>query len=100
MPAPPFDVGAFLRRVEAAAPIEAVEEVADALGEWIGAHRVAFLIADFSGRAVVRLTSSGPAVDGARRYSHEQAETIPLRAAATNRSCGPSGSTCSRWTTE
>src|SRR3954454_25116774 len=78
MPAPPFDVGAFLRRVEAAAPIEAVEEFADALGEWIGAHRVAFLIADFSGRAVVRLTSSGPAVDGARRYSHEQAETIPL----------------------
>jgi serine phosphatase RsbU (regulator of sigma subunit) len=76
--APPFDVGAFLERVEAAAPIEAVEEFAAALGEWIGARRVAFLIADFSGRAVVRLTSSGPAVDGARSYSQERAETLPL----------------------
>src|SRR4051812_35722158 len=75
---PPFDVGAFLGRVEAAAPIEAVEEFAAALGEWIGARRVAFLIADFSGRAVVRLTSSGPAVDGARSYSEERAETLPL----------------------
>src|SRR4051794_31440244 len=76
--APPFDVGALLQRVEAAAPIEAVEEVSDALAEWVGARRVTFLIADFSGRAVVRLRSSATAVDGGRNSSDERAETIPL----------------------
>jgi serine phosphatase RsbU (regulator of sigma subunit) len=73
-----FDVGALLERVEAAAPIDAVEQVADALAEWVGARRVTFLIADFSGRSLVRLTSSGPAADGARTRSEEQAETVPL----------------------
>ncbi|MGY1617506.1 PP2C family protein-serine/threonine phosphatase [Geodermatophilus sp. SYSU D00691] len=73
-----FDVGALLDRVEAAAPIEAVEQVAAALGEWAGAHRVTFLIADFSGRSLVRLTSGGPAIEGSRTRSAEQAETVPL----------------------
>src|SRR3954462_2590438 len=73
-----FDVGALLERVEAAAPIDAGEQVAAALAEWVGARRVTFLIADFSGRSLVRLTSSGPAVEGARTRSDEQAETVPL----------------------
>src|SRR5438270_5435337 len=77
---PGFDVGAFLGRVEAAAPIEAVEEFGDALAEWVDARRVTFLIADFSGRAVVRLTSSGAAREGARSHSGEQAETLPMAA--------------------
>jgi hypothetical protein len=38
---------------------------------------VTFLIADFSGRAVVRLTSAGR-VDGARSHGVEQAETLQL----------------------
>jgi serine phosphatase RsbU (regulator of sigma subunit) len=38
---------------------------------------VTLLIADFSGRAVVRLTSAG-LVEGARSQGAEQAETIPL----------------------
>jgi serine phosphatase RsbU (regulator of sigma subunit) len=76
--APSFDVGAFLARVEEAAPIEAVEQVAEALAEWVDARRVTFLIADFSGRAVVRLTSTGPAAEGAPTRSEEQAETVPL----------------------
>jgi serine phosphatase RsbU (regulator of sigma subunit) len=76
--APSFDVGAFLARVEEAAPIEAVEQVADALAEWVDARRVTFLIADFSGRSVVRLTSTGPAVEGARTRADERAETVPL----------------------
>jgi len=76
--APSFDVGAFLARVEEAAPIEAVEQVAQALAEWVDAHRVSFLIADFSGRSVVRLISTGPTVEGARARSDEQAETVPL----------------------
>jgi serine phosphatase RsbU (regulator of sigma subunit) len=72
-----IDVGALLEKVEAAAPIDAVEAVATALCEMVGAHSVTFLIADFSGRAVVRLTSAGR-VKGARSHGAEQAETVPL----------------------
>jgi serine phosphatase RsbU (regulator of sigma subunit) len=72
-----IDVGVLLEKVEAAAPIDAVEAVATALCEMVDAHAVTFLIADFSGRSVVRLTSAGR-VDGARRHGVEQAETLPL----------------------
>ena len=72
-----IDVGALLEKVEAAAPIDSVEAVATALCEMVDAHAVTFLIADFSGRAVVRLTSAGR-VDGARSHGVEQAETLPL----------------------
>jgi serine phosphatase RsbU (regulator of sigma subunit) len=73
-----IDVGALLEKVEAAAPIDAVEAVATALGEMVDARAVALLIADFSGRAVVRLTSSTRGVEGARSHGVEQAETLPL----------------------
>jgi serine phosphatase RsbU (regulator of sigma subunit) len=73
-----IDVGALLKRVETAAPIDAVEAVAATLGEMIDARAVALLIADFSGRAVVRLTSSTRGVEGARSQGVEQAETLPL----------------------
>src|SRR4029453_164692 len=72
-----IDVGALLQKVEAAAPIDAVEAVATALCEMVDAEAVTFLIADFSGRAVVRLTSAGR-VEGARSRGIEQAETVPL----------------------
>lgn len=72
-----IDVGALLERVEAAAPIEAVEVVAAELATMLDAHRVRLLIADFSGRAVVRLTSTDR-VSGARSHGVEQAETLPL----------------------
>jgi serine phosphatase RsbU (regulator of sigma subunit) len=74
---PMIDVGALLERVEAAAPIDAVDAVAAALGDMVRARSVALLIADFSGRAVVRLTSAGR-VEGARGQGVEQAETLPL----------------------
>ena len=75
---PLIDVGALLEKVESAAPIDSVPAVAAALGEMIGAREVNLLIADFSGRALVRLTSAAR-VDGARRQGrHEQAETLPL----------------------
>src|SRR4051794_5325532 len=73
-----FDIGAFIERAEAAAPIEAVEEFGDALAERFRARRVTFLIADFSGRAVVRLTTTASGAEGARRQSGEHAETLPL----------------------
>jgi serine phosphatase RsbU (regulator of sigma subunit) len=72
-----LDLGALLERVEAAAPIEAVEVMAGTLAGMVGAREVAFLIADFSGRAVVRLTSAG-SVEGARSHAGEQAETMSL----------------------
>ncbi|CCG04820.1 PP2C family protein-serine/threonine phosphatase [Blastococcus saxobsidens] len=72
-----IDVGDLLQKVEAAAPIEAVEAVADALGAMVEARGVTLLIADFSGRAVVRLTS-GALVECARGHGIEQAETLPL----------------------
>jgi len=72
-----IDVGALLERVEAAPPVDAVEAVAEALGEMVDAHSVTLLIADFSGRSVVRLTSQAR-IDGARGHGVEQAETLPL----------------------
>ncbi|MGY2002411.1 PP2C family protein-serine/threonine phosphatase [Blastococcus sp. SYSU DS1024] len=72
-----IDVGAVLQKVEAAAPIEAVEVVAAELGAMVDATAVTLLLADFSGRAVIRLTSAGR-VDGARSHGVEQAETLPL----------------------
>jgi serine phosphatase RsbU (regulator of sigma subunit) len=72
-----IDVGALLHEVESAAPIDAVQAVAVSLGEMVGAREVYLLIADFSGRALVRLTSAG-SVPGARSHGVEQAETLPL----------------------
>lgn len=72
-----IDVGALLQRVEAAPPIEAVEVVAAELGAMVRARTVALLITDFTGRAVVRLTSADR-VSGARSHGVEQAETLSL----------------------
>jgi hypothetical protein len=72
-----IDVGTLLEKVEAAAPIDAVDAVTAALGEMVAARSAALLIADFSGRAVIRLTSAN-LVEGARGHGVEQAETLPL----------------------
>jgi serine phosphatase RsbU (regulator of sigma subunit) len=72
-----IDVGQLLREVEAAAPIDSVPVVAARLAEMVDAREVDFLITDFSGRAVVRLTSAGQ-VEGARSRGVERAETVPL----------------------
>jgi hypothetical protein len=72
-----IDVGRLLAKVEASPPSEAVPVVAAALAEMVDTREVHFLIADFSGRAVVRLTSAGP-VEGARGRGVDQAETLEL----------------------
>jgi serine phosphatase RsbU (regulator of sigma subunit) len=72
-----IDVGALLEKVEAAAPIDSVQAVAASLGEMIDAREVNLLVTDFTGRSVVRLTSTDR-VDGARSHGVEQAETLPL----------------------
>ena len=72
-----IDLGAILQRVEASAPVDAVKAVATTLAEMVGAAEVSFLVADFTGRSVVRLSSAGR-VEGARTHGVEQAETLQL----------------------
>ena len=73
----------MLDEAEAASPVDAVEAVTRELGIALGASTVSFLIADLSGRALVRLThATGP--DGAtsgtddRREDDESASVLPF----------------------
>ena len=72
-----IDLGALLEKVEAAAPIDSVHAVAASLGDMIQARAANLLVTDFTGRSVVRLTSTDR-VEGARSHGVEQAETIRL----------------------
>jgi hypothetical protein len=76
-----IDLGAILERVEASAPVDSVKVVATMLADMVGADDVTFLVSDFSGRSVVRLTSAGR-VDGARSHGVDHAETVPLAGTA------------------
>ena len=75
----------MLDLAEAASPLDAVDAVARGLGTALGAISVSFLIADLSGRGLVRLahvTVSEPAADpkaaGARRDVDESAVLMPF----------------------
>lgn len=82
------DAGRLLEAAGAASPLDAVEGVARELGLAFGARAVSFLIADLSGRALVRLAhvplSSGPdgsrssLVPGERRDAEESAIVLPF----------------------
>jgi serine phosphatase RsbU (regulator of sigma subunit) len=78
-----------LDAAEAASPVEAVEAVTGELGRALGALRVSFLVADLSGRALVRLahvelrTPEGapappPVAPGERRAAQESATVVPF----------------------
>lgn len=54
------DLRALLDAVEAAPPVEAVEVMARELGKMLGADDVSFLIADFSGDALIRFLATPP----------------------------------------
>jgi hypothetical protein len=75
---PRTDLRAFLERVEAASPTDAIEVVTDELVAMFGAHTVSFLIADFSGRSLVRFSTPPGGVPGTRRQGTEQAEELSL----------------------
>ena len=51
-----LDLNTLLASVEAAPPIDATEVVAAALTDALGARDVSFLIADYSGRSLIRLS--------------------------------------------
>jgi hypothetical protein len=55
----PLNLSSLLAAVEAAPPVAAVDVLAAALAEAIGAREVSFLIADFSGQSLIRLGHSG-----------------------------------------
>src|SRR3712207_9019459 len=72
-----LDLGSLLGAVENAPPVSAADVLARQLGEAVRATDVAFLIADFSGQALIRL---GHQRNGAasRTQGQETAERVPL----------------------
>jgi serine phosphatase RsbU (regulator of sigma subunit) len=82
-------VSSVLAAAEAASPVDAVESVTRELGLSLGATKVSFLIADLSGRALVRLahlqlrTADGveistPLAHDERRSREESATVVPF----------------------
>ena len=83
------ELGSLLDAAEAASPVEAVEAVTRELGLALGATKVSFLVADLSGRALVRLAHvrlrdpegallSTPLGDDERRAVEESATVLPF----------------------
>src|SRR5438270_11220089 len=73
-----IDVRALLARVEAGPPVEAAESVAATLAEVLDARSATFLVSDFSGHAVVRLTSVGAVTGATGARTAEQEENVLL----------------------
>lgn len=74
----------MLDAVEDAPPVQAVEAATRGIAEALGATEVSLLIADVSGRALVRLThvaggSRVPGADGVRSVARERARELPLQ---------------------
>jgi serine phosphatase RsbU (regulator of sigma subunit) len=72
-----LDLGSLLAAVEEAAPVDVVDALGRHLARTVGARHVGFLITNFSGSALVRLShvsGAGPDIDG----KNERAETVPL----------------------
>ena len=72
-----LDLGELLAAVEDAPPVAAVDVLGDCLRKAIGATEVSFLIADFSGNALIRLGHAGGEL-AARTQGRETAERVPL----------------------
>lgn len=68
----------ILQSAEDAAPVEAVQAVTGAIATALGAISVSLLIADLSGRALVRLTHQTVADGPGRRQDEEAAEVLPF----------------------
>ena len=78
---PDWSLRRLLDAAEDASPVQAVEAVTRDLGRALGATSVSFLIADLSGRALVRLThvaSQGAQESDVRRDDEERATVLPF----------------------
>jgi serine phosphatase RsbU (regulator of sigma subunit) len=72
-----LDFAGLLAAVENASPVAAADVLAERLTDGLGASEVSFLVADFSGRALVRLGHAGSEAAG-RTQGRETAERVPL----------------------
>ena len=72
-----LDLGELLAAVEDAPPVAALDVLGDRLRKAIGANDVSFLIADFSGQALIRLQHAGSEL-ATRTQGRETAERVPL----------------------
>ena len=72
-----MDFAGLLAAVENASPVAAADVLAERLTDALGASEVFFLVADFSGRALVRLGHTGSETAG-RTHGRETAERVPL----------------------
>ena len=79
---PGHAVGRWLDAAEDASPVEAVEALTRELGAGLGASDISFLIADMSGRALVRLSHQPDLVESPsgedRQAADEVAEVLPF----------------------
>ena len=74
----PLDVRTLLASVEAAPPIDAAEVVAAALTDALGARDVSFLIADYSGRALIRLSHVHRARPDEEDVNRERSQSVAI----------------------
>jgi serine phosphatase RsbU (regulator of sigma subunit) len=72
-----LDFAKLLAAAEDAAPVAAADVFGEFLAEMLGASGVAFLIADFSGEALVRMGHAGSVAE-TRRQGRETADRVPL----------------------
>ena len=74
---PRLNLAGLLGAVENASPVAAADVLAERLTDALGASAVSFLVADFSGRALVRLGHAGSEAAG-RTQGRETAERVAL----------------------
>ena len=72
-----LDLAELLMAVENAPPVAAADVLGERLAETFGASEVSLLVADLSGRALIRLGHAGSDED-ARTQGRETAERVPL----------------------
>src|SRR3954470_12219690 len=72
-----LDLAELLVAVENAPPVDAADVLGARLAEAVGASRVSLLVADLSGRALIRLGHAASDED-ARTQGRETAERVPL----------------------
>ena len=74
-----LNLGELLAAAEAAPPVAAADAVGAVLAEMLGAEDVRFLIADYSGDALIRLGHQAGRRFGSYRASQETAERVSLQ---------------------
>jgi serine phosphatase RsbU (regulator of sigma subunit) len=76
-PSPRLNLGALLAAVEDAPPVAAVDVLGQRLASALGARELSFLIADFSGQALIRL-GHGSSAGVTRAQGRETGERVDL----------------------